>query len=253
MFNQFKNFFTSPKKENEVMNEIPTESVIEETLPEAITETPIIEDTITEPLVAEEQSETINNVSFDTDDLINSPLVVGWLSTEEQELLFSALLLFYSPEQTMLDVGCGRADLFGYCNNLFGSVIPYKGIDYNPNILNVAQEKFPGVVTEAVDILNLNSEEQFDWVVGSGLFNLNDYPDMETYAREVIDKMMSKANIGIAFNLLTGLPEYLSEEDKAQLVVHDPAIWLNYLIQTYTKVLCRADYMSGDVTFYVFK
>lgn len=262
MFKNLKNIFTSPKKENEIMNEVTNElqePVIEETLPEAVTEAaaePITETTSTE-------SDNTNLVfgsatpepeaEFNTDDLLNSPLIVGWLSTEEQELLFSALLLFYSPEQSMLDVGCGRADLFGYCNRLFGGTIPYKGIDYNPNILNVAQQKYPGVNVEAVDLLNSESPETFDWVVGSGLFNLNDYEDMESYTKNVIDKMYEKSNFGVAFNLLTGVPDYLSDEDKAQLIVHDPSMWLNHLIEKYTKVICRADYMSGDVTFFIFK
>ena len=39
----------------------------------------------------------------DPDYLLNSPEVVGWLSVEEQELLFSALILFYAPEQSILE------------------------------------------------------------------------------------------------------------------------------------------------------
>ena len=200
-----------------------------------------------------EELTSFNPAEFvSSEELLNSPEIVGWLSVEEQELLFSALLLFYSPEQSLLDVGCGRADLFGYCNKLFGATIPYKGIDYNPNILNVAAQKYTGVNVEAVDVLN-SDESKFDWVVGSGLFNLLDNEDMETYSKTVIQKMYDKSNIGIAFNLLTGVPEDMADEDVAQLVVHDPAEWLNYLTATYTKVICRADYLSGDVTFIIFK
>ena len=188
----------------------------------------------------------------DPDYLLNSPEVVGWLSVEEQELLFSALILFYTPEQSILDVGCGRADLFGYLRDLFLSNINYQGIDLNENMVNLAQQKYPGVNAVAGDI-QLTSVEKADWVVGSGLFNLKDHPDMEEYAKKIIDVMLDKCNIGIAFNLLTGTPEDMADEDIVQLHIHSPSRWLDYLIEKYSKVICRADYLSGDVTFFILK
>ena len=164
-------------------------------------------------------------------DLLNAPQVAGWGSTQEQELLFSALLLFYSPEMTILDAGCGRADLFGYLSRTFESDIRYKGIDYNPNLLALAREKYPTVDVEAVDILDMN--ETGDWVVASGLFNIKEQEDMALYTQQCIDKMYNSANIGIAFNLLTGYPDNIADEDKAVLAPHNPSVWLDYLIGKY--------------------
>ena len=282
MFESFKNIFSTKQPNNQVMTETTTVPNVEDV--ELVTKevTPSIEEPPA-PLSTQNPSadylanvepiEAVNNVSAiptyeqltsfnprevypSNEILLNSPEIVGWLSTQEQELLFSALLLFYSPEQSILDVGCGRADLYGYCKRMFGDeakALPYKGIDYNPNILNIAQEKYPGVYTEAVDILNSPVTETHDWVVGSGLFNLLDNEDMERYTKTVIQKMYDKANMGVVFNLLTGYPDDMADEDVAQLVVHDPVAWLDYLLNTYTKVICRADYLSGDVTFYIFK
>jgi len=192
-------------------------------------------------------------ITYSPDYLLNAPEVVGWLSTQEQELLFSAMLLFYETKHSILDVGCGRADLFGYIRDLLlDSDIKYKGIDLNPNILKIAEEKYPGVEVEAVDILKM-SEEKYDWVMASGMFNLKDQENMEGYARTVVDAMYQRANFGVVFNLLTGLPDYLPQEDIDQLHVYNSSEWLQYLIETYTKVICRSDYMSGDVTFYIFK
>jgi hypothetical protein len=272
MFKNLKNIFgNKPKIENNnnqtqttVMN---AETQEIEQIPEVATgdinlNTP--EDNVPTEQVAEAKIPTYEELtSFNPRDIIgsnevllNSPEIVGWLSTQEQELLFSALLLFYSPEQSLLDVGCGRADLYGYCKRLFGpeaQAIPYKGIDYNPNMLSIAQEKYPGVYTEATDVLNTSSDEKHDWVVGSGLFNLLDNNDMETYVKTVVQKMYDKANLGVAFNLLTGVPEDMADEDVAQLVVHDPLAWMDYLLTKYTKVICRTDYLSGDVTFIILK
>ncbi len=279
MFSKLKNIFST--NQNQVMTEtqtVPNVEDVELVIKESI---PLVDNLSPSDPISIEEPVSYSNVNFDTtpstaqiptyeqlttfnprevytsnEVLLNSPEIVGWFSTQEQELLFSALLLFYSPEQSILDVGCGRADLYGYCKKMFGDdakAIPYKGIDYNPNILNIAQEKYPGVYTEAVDILNASAEESHDWIVGSGLFNLLDNEDMETYTKTVIQKMYEKSRIGVVFNLLTGVPEDMADEDVAQLVIHDPVAWLDYLLKTYTKVICRADYLSGDVTFYIFK
>jgi SAM-dependent methyltransferase len=188
---------------------------------------------------------------IDPEYLLNAPQIVGWGSTQEQELLFSALLLFYSPEMSILDAGCGRADLYGYLTKLFQTEIPYKGIDYNPNLLMFAKEKYPSVNVSSLDILNLS--EKHDWVVGSGLFNIKEQEDLTEYAKQCIDKMYESANIGIAFNMLTGYPDDIADEDKAVLASHSPSVWLDYLIGKYTKVICRTDYMLDDVTFFILK
>lgn len=187
--------------------------------------------------------------------LFNAPQVAGWLSTQEQELLFSALLLFYSPTQSVLDVGCGRADLYGFLRRMFpNNDINYLGMDYNANLLNIAERKFPALHSKltAQDIITAEVN-QYDWVFGSGLFNLNDHPDMFEYAKIVVDKMYEKATIGVAFNLLTGIPEDLAQSDIDQLIVHNEAVWLKYLISKYNKVILRSDYMLGDVTFVILK
>jgi SAM-dependent methyltransferase len=193
--------------------------------------------------------------SYPDEYLFNAPQVAGWLSTQEQELLFSALLLFYSPTQSVLDVGCGRADLYGFLRRMFpNNDINYLGMDYNANLLGIAERKFPVLHSKltAQDILKSDTT-QFDWVFGSGLFNLIDYPDMFEYAKQVVDKMYEKATVGVSFNVLTGLPGDLAQSDIDQLFVHNAADWLNYLINKYGKVIARADYMLGDVTFVILK
>lgn len=196
-----------------------------------------------------EESEFQNTLTEDY--LLTAPEIAGWGSTQEQELLFSALLLFYSPEMSILDVGCGRADLFGYLTKTFGVEPIYKGIDYNPNMLAISRMKYPTVSVAQSDILDMT--ENADWVVGSGLFNIKDQDDMVTYTKQCIDKMYKSANIGIAFNMLTGYPDDIADEDKAVLAPHNPSVWLDYLIENYTKVICRTDYMLGDVTFFILK
>ena len=189
--------------------------------------------------------------ALDPSYLLNAPEIVGWLSTEEQHLLFDAMLLFYQDTDSVLDVGCGRADLYGFLQSK-SDIVNYKGIDLNSNLISLANVKYPTAAVESVDILSYNPDYTFDWVMGSGLFNLNDHPNMVEYAKECIDKMYRLSSKGVVFNLLTGIPADLPESDANQLVVHNAGEWLNYLVEKYTKVYARADYMSGDITFFIF-
>jgi SAM-dependent methyltransferase len=261
----FKNLFGSKKEEptpteNQVQNEVLDETTsldqatesYEDVALEDLNEWDVtLEDgLLDEPTEFDDEPEP-PAPKIDPEYLLNAPQIVGWGSTQEQELLFSALLLFYSPEMSILDVGCGRADLYGYLTRLFQTEIPYKGIDYNPNLLIFAKEKYPSVNVKTLDILNLS--EKHDWVVGSGLFNIKEQEDLTEYAKQCIDKMYESANIGIAFNMLTGYPDNIADEDKAVLASHSPSVWLDYLIGKYTKVICRTDYMLDDVTFFILK
>ena len=224
----FKNLFGSKKEE-------PTPNEIQD-----------LEESLIESTQLDQEVDLYEESEITTQD--------GWSSTQEQELLFSAMLLFYSPEMSILDAGCGRADLFGYLSRTFQTNIPYKGIDFNPNLLEVSRLKYPAVSVSQSDILDMT--ENADWVVASGLFNIASNPpgiDMAEYTQRCIDKMYESANIGVAFNLLTGYPDDIADEDKAVLVPHNPSVWLDYLLSKYTKVICRTDYMLGDVTFFILK
>ena len=198
-------------------------------------------------LLNEEIEEALEQPEWD---IFTSPQVVGWSSKEEQDTLFEAALwLASTPGLSILDVGCGRADLYPLATE---KGLIYKGIDYNPNIIGIAQQKYPDVFVETLDVLNIEPGADYDWVVGSGLFNIA-IENPANYAQEVVAKMYDKARIGVAFNLLTSIPEDIADEDKRSLVVWEPAAWLAYLELTYKKVICRTDYLEGDTTFYILK
>ena len=266
----FKNMFKK-KTDAEVTAEADVEVAVEDiqvvsseiVYPEQIEE---VEETLSFPVLDQEPDqleyteEENQLISTETEmaqsselrewEILNAPEIVGWASKEEQETLFEAALwLASAPGLSVLDVGCGRADMYPLAME---KGLVYKGIDYNPNIINVAQQKYPEVSVEALDVLNIDAGADYDWVVGSGLFNIA-IKDPANYAQAVVAKMYDKAKIGVAFNLLTGIPEDIAEEDKRSLVVWEPAAWLAYLELTYKKVICRTDYLDGDTTFYILK
>ena len=267
----FKNLFGFKKEPDEI--KIAKEAIESLTMPEygqhsedlQIDEdypdnVPEIENELIEP--SEKTIYPIHNgipADYSDEYLFTESKINGWPSVLEQELLFYGLLWLYNPTQSILDVGCGRADLYGYLRTIYpNNEINYIGIDSNANILQIAERKYPILQKHLInsDILSYDSEfinYDHDWVFASGIFNIREHPDQIEYTKLVIDKMMELAKVGVAFNLLTADLSSLPESEIPRWVQHDPGFWLDYLIKTYTKVISRSDYMKGDITFIILK
>lgn len=180
---------------------------------------------------------------FSSEFLLYNSTIAGWSNEGEQISLFASLLLFYKASQSILDIGCARGDLFGYMQDSYLANINYKGIDYNPNVLKIAEVKYPNIDVNCVDLFDLESNITTDWVVASGIFNFKDCENMEEYVEHAVSKMIKHAKVGIAFNLNT------SDNDD-DLIVYDGGKWLNYLKQEYGNVV--STYSGENITFIIF-
>jgi 2-polyprenyl-3-methyl-5-hydroxy-6-metoxy-1,4-benzoquinol methylase len=187
------------------------------------------------------------------DYLYTAPEISGWFSEEEQLLAFRTLLNFYSIQHSILDVGCGRGDLYQLLTQINPN-INYKGIDYNENLINLAKTKYGQDKFETAEFLqNEFVPESFDWVVASAVFNQSINANMDTYSRNFIDKMFEVCKLGIAFNLMFKAPEGLSNEELQTLHIHNIGTWCEYLTSKYQKTCMYSDYIDGDVTFFISK
>ena len=98
------------------------------------------------------------------DYLLYSPSVVGYSSEAEQQYMFLNLLMgFDGSMYSLLDIGCGRADLYDYITKRSARIISYQGIDHNPNMSDLAKQKYD------IDVINDKFEtaelKNTDWVV----------------------------------------------------------------------------------------
>lgn len=231
-----------------------SQDVITQDAPEAETN-----QAVSEPVDSTDQSQTENFDHIELPEDIDpfwSPELLGWNSTEEQETLFFALQMFYEQDSSVLDVGAGRGDLFGYMTNLYPNWDPtlYTGIDFNSYLINLGTQKFPTANLLVGDLFTIDESVRYDWCMANGIFNLKiaNY-DMEEYTKLAIDKMYNIAEKGVAFNLLTSYDDSMSQEVIDAIHKFDAGEYLNYLTEKYGKVICRADYFPGDVTFFIFK
>lgn len=244
MLNNLQNPIYQVTKVTEAMTAEPTEPVVET------------------PEVAEvEPNVTFESTEVDTDYLFHSPEVLGWLSIEEQQFLFDVITAYISESDSILDVGCGRGDLYMYLAekwNIDAGAYNYTGIDYNPYMIDIGQQKYPNVNLIMADIYDNESLEAInnmsaDWVVASGAFNYKVTEDMYAYVFKCIDNMLKYANKGVAINLMTDYYDATDEALVSQMFKYDPVYVFSVLSSRYPKTVTRMDYMEGDVTFYILK
>lgn len=151
----------------------------------------------------------------------NNERSLGW-AKNKQELRFKQLLRFLkpNPEESLLDIGCGFADLYGYLKkNPEYHNIDYWGIDIMKEFIDIATQNYPEKANHLMckDFAENVNNRKYDYCVVSGTFNYKIF-ESESEQYEFISEMMEKAlsicNVGIAFDFLSDKVDYrTSEED----------------------------------------
>jgi SAM-dependent methyltransferase len=187
----------------------------------------------------------------DADYLMNSPQVVGYNSTSEQQYMFQNLILgLDSAAYTVLDIGCGRGDLYGFLSDLTGDVFGYNGIDMNPTMADIAKEKYGlDIQTGMFETAKLSAA---DWVVASGFFTqrkceTEDADLMKLFAD--VDRMYELANRAVTFNMLSPINNTIHE---GFFYVH-PGLIMDMLIEKYQYVNIRHNYAKDVYTVTIYK
>ena len=127
-----------------------------------------------------------------------SPVAVGWLDGKQnQAKRFETLLNIGVQEgDSILDLGCGLGHMVEHLKKI-GLNVRYTGIDTNKWSIQQAYQ-----FREATYIHGsiFDIQDKYDWGLASGVFNV-EFPKLEML--ETINELLSKANKGVAFNLLS--------------------------------------------------
>ena len=135
--------------------------------------------------------------------------ILDWENRECQEIRFSILKDFiednYLTDFTLLDVGCGLADLYDYLNR-FDIHANYTGIDILPQMIDLAKQQHSDLHLITGDIFNNDMpdsifSERFDVVYSSGIFNI-DFGNNYDFLRNAVKRFMSLSKHFVVFNLL---------------------------------------------------
>ena len=174
---------------------------------------------------------------------------VDWGSEKSQNLRFDILYeAGIKIEHNVLDVGCGRGDFYSFLRSK-GFKGTYQGIDLTPEMIEIASNLYSEKYFEMRDLLvNPYEENQFDFVIASGIFYLR-INDNRDFFHTMVRELFRISKCGCAFNCLSSLAS-AKEPDEFYF---DPSDLLR-TCQTITPyVTIRHDYKPNDLTIYMYK
>lgn len=184
--------------------------------------------------------------------MLNSPFPVGYNSVAEQNYLFQNLLIGFNPNNSVTDIGCGRADLCNFIKEFFDQPAAYRGIDHNPIMADLAKEKYGYEIEIGSFETILPKLPQTSWVVAGGVFTQR---RCETEDADLIklfndiEIMYDRAENVVAFNLLSPINNIHHE---GFFYVH-PGLILDMLIDRYRNVVLRHNYSNDVYTVLIYK
>ena len=178
-----------------------------------------------------------------------NPKSLHWGSQESQETRFSVLTdISNLSGASILDVGCGLADLLDYLIRNRISV-SYTGYDLTPKMIELALDRFPGKHLEVRDVLEAPPKKtSFDYILASGIFNLRQKDPMH-YIKSMVNLMFTLCKEGVAFNTLSIFAPYHYPNE----FYADPTEILAMCLKISPYVTIRHDYMEHDFTVFLYK
>lgn len=175
---------------------------------------------------------------------------LNWGSKGSQQVRFAVLAQVGRLDgMSVLDVGCGLGDLYGWLDEA-GIKVSYTGIDITPRMVDIARQRFVGARFEVRNLLEMDDSqaEQYDYVLASGLFT-HRHEDPFGFLSAMTRKIFSLCRYGAAINSLSS---WASQQEGDEF--HADPLETTKFCRTLTPwVVMRHDYHPGDFTVYLYK
>lgn len=84
---------------------------------------------------------------------------------------FSLIARSIPDESTVLDLGCGNGRLYQYLKNEAGLKLDYTGLDFCPEFLAIAKERYPQADFVEGDLSHFDLDTRFDAIVSVAAFH----------------------------------------------------------------------------------
>lgn len=195
-----------------------------------------------------------------------SYLALDWNSKDSQKLRYQVLkeMFVYGRKASnisVLDVGCGFGDLYGFLKAeklLSRHRIRYTGYDISAKLLEVAKKRYPGARFEHRDIMEDRNVPGVDYIFCSGVFNIRtlDPGSHLEFVKSMLLRMYDLVNYGVAANFLSegALPISDPEDiNSGRYYYFRPDDILSFCRFVCGRFMLRHDYHPGDFTVYLLK
>lgn len=189
----------------------------------------------------------------DPDYMMYSPTPVGYNTTAEQQFLMQNLLIGFAGG-SLLDIGCGRCDLYGVASELASlnsDIVLYDAIDHNPIMTQLGEQKW-GVNGVRIGAFETAKLEPSEWVVASGVFTQRRCATEDDDLKKLfddIDILYKLSTQVVSFNLLNPIN---NTHHEGFFYVH-PGLVMDMLIEKYQYVTVRNNYSKDVYTVLIYK
>ena len=186
-------------------------------------------------------------------------LGVDWPKKEDAQTRYRVMMEIMRRENLertvrLLDFGCGASHLYEYIVAHGIQHIAYSGLDLSERFIRLSKSKFPTNDYYRIDLLDNGAAiSTFDYIVMNGVFTEKGalaFDEMFSYFKRLIKKVFAKAEIGVAFNVMSRHVDW-EREDLFHLPFDLLATFLN---QELTRnFVIRNDYGLYEYTTYVYR
>jgi SAM-dependent methyltransferase len=173
---------------------------------------------------------------------------LGWTQPEGQLARFERLSCIGDlNNHSVLDAGCGYADLFIFLKDKYAAVT-YYGCEQMPEVLNEAARRNKGKEKITLWVGNFLEEAlpATDYILASGSLNYRQ-PDKE-FIFKAIRTLYAQCRLGLGFNLLSG-----GVEPDTLLIAYDAQEITRFCYTLSAKVVLHQDYWPNDFTVFMYK
>jgi SAM-dependent methyltransferase len=182
---------------------------------------------------------------------------VDWKSTADAALRYEVMLGVVrdrTERATLLDFGCGLADLKRHIDSTGRTAISYTGLEISPKFAAAARAANPATEILCLDVLDDPvGIESFDYIVMNGVFTRRhslSMAAMQTYLERLLPIVFSKCRRGLAFNVMSTSVDWESEE----LYHAEPGTLITFIARELTRhFVLRNDYGLHETTIYLYR
>jgi 2-polyprenyl-3-methyl-5-hydroxy-6-metoxy-1,4-benzoquinol methylase len=175
------------------------------------------------------------------------PRSLGWIIGFQETRFKNLAMVGDLNNCSILDVGCGFGDLYGYLLEQ-GIQVKYTGIDINRNFIRTAKEIYPETQFIEADFEETAIRGRYDWVLASGIFNLK-IDNNQAFIENSLKKMYKLCKKGI-------VADFLNSKDACGcdgLYYPDAGDLLRFSDRLSGHVVIREDYLPTDFCIYIYK
>jgi SAM-dependent methyltransferase len=175
------------------------------------------------------------------------PRSLGWIAGSQQTRFRELAAIGDLEGCSILDVGCGFGDLYGYLLDR-GINVNYTGVDLSPDFLDIARMVYPDAEFFMADFENGTIRGKFDWAFESGAFSLK-LSDNKMLIRNSLKKMFKMVKKGMAADFLSSKAAIKD----GSLYYQDPDELREFCCTLSERVVIKNDYRPAEFCVYIYK